>query len=84
MRSLYLRIAAVFAIAFVFSLFSILWVSGKFWGRAVGGFFEATVSLEIQQAERAYERGGAPALKAYLTELDTALKGNRFFTDATG
>lgn len=84
MRSLYLRIAAVFAIAFVFSLFSILWVSGKFWGRAVGGFFEATVTLEIQQAERAYERGGAPALKAYLTELDTALKGNRFFTDATG
>mgnify|MGYP005810880611 CR=1 FL=1 len=84
MRSLYLRIAVVFAIALVFCVAAMWIVSVKFWGRTVGDFFASSMRYQQQQAIKAYEAGGPQQLATYLAETDAAFRGDRYLTDAKG
>jgi len=83
-RTLYLRIAATFALAFVFSFIAMLVVTAELLGRSTKEYFEGSLKLQLQEARGAYEKGGPSELKSYLDMVDSALKGTRSLTDADG
>ena len=84
MKTLYLRIIVIFTAALVCSLVVLLGLSARTTRQMTGDFFEGSMTLELRRARSAYETGGQPALAAFLTETDEALKGRRYLTDATG
>ena len=81
---MHLRIVVTFTAALLVSVIGVLWVSARIQRHTIGEFFEGSMKLELQQAQHAYESGGPAALKAYLNQVDGALKGTRFLTDADG
>src|SRR6266568_3701449 len=84
MRSLHLRILVTFSFALLCTAAAMMWFSGSISRRATGEFFEGSMKLQLSQASRAYESGGPSPLAAYLREVDTALKGQRYLTDTSG
>jgi len=84
MGKLSLRVVVTFTIAFILTAVAMFWISVYIMRNTVGQFFEGSVNLELQQAIRAFETGGARSLAQYLAETDEALKGTRFLTDAEG
>jgi two-component system sensor histidine kinase CpxA len=84
MRTLHLRILVTFSLALLCTAAAMMWISGSISRRTTGEFFEGSMNLQLLQASRAYESGGPSALAAYLLEVDTALKGQRYLTDARG
>src|ERR1041385_4778196 len=84
MRTLSLRVVVTFSIAFIATAVAMFLISGYIARNTVGQFFEGSMTLELQQASRAYEAGGAQSVAHYLAETDEALKGTRFLTDANG
>jgi two-component system sensor histidine kinase CpxA len=84
MRTLSLRVVVTFSITFIATAVAMFLISGHIARNTVGQFFEGSMTLELQQASRAYETGGAQSVAHYLAETDEALKGTRFLTDAKG
>ncbi len=84
MRTLYLRIVVTFTLTLICSLVALLWITAHISRRANGTFFEGSMKLELQQAQRVYEIEGPQSLAEYLAETDEALKGTRYLTDANG
>lgn len=84
MRTLYLRILVTLFVTMVLSLLTVFWISGRVMRATMGEFFVGSMNLQFEQARRAYEEGGPQRLSAYLTEVDAALKGQRFLTDSNG
>lgn len=84
MRTLRLRIIVTFALAFLGVAFAMWIISAQIARTATRDFFEGSMALEVQQAENAYEAGGAKALGEYLASVDQVLKGKRFLTDSGG
>ncbi len=84
MRTLHLRILVTFSFALLCTAAAMMWFSGSISRRTTGEFFEGSMKLQLSQAGRAYESGGPSALAAYLKEVDAALKGQRYLTDAGG
>ena len=84
MKTLYLRITVALALALVCALVALWEVSASIARRMTGEFFESSMTLELQQAQRSYEEGGPKSVVNVLAETDAALRGKRFFTDANG
>ena len=84
MRSLKLRMVVTFALAIIGTSVAMLWISASIAGRLNIEFFEASMKLELQRAQRIYETGGREPLAAYLAETDESLPGTLYLTDATG
>ena len=84
MPTLYLRVAVTFAFTLIFSLAAALWISGYIARRTNRDFFEGSMNLELEQAERIYVTEGPEHLAQYLAETDQALQGKRYLTDSVG
>jgi signal transduction histidine kinase len=84
MRSLYVRVLATLTAATLVCLLVTFIESVRLDRVTIRAFFEGSMNLQLQQARRAYEEGGAHRLAAYLAEVDTALQGQRFLTDRNG
>src|SRR5207249_3144899 len=84
MKTLKLRIVVTFTLALIGSSLAMLWISASITGRFTIEFFEGSMKLQLQQAQRIYESGGPQRLAEYLEETDAALTGKRYLTDAGG
>lgn len=84
MRSLRFRVLIIFTIVFLCSSFATWRISDSINRRVVGDFFEGSMRLELQQARKAFETGGSPALKDCLEDIDSVLHGTRYLLDARG
>ncbi len=83
-KTLRLRIVVTFILALIGSSLAMLWVSASITHRFTIEFFEGSMKLQLQQAQRVYESGGPGRLAEYLEETDAALTGKRFLTDSGG
>ncbi len=84
MRGLKIRMVVTFALAIIGTSLAMLWISASIAGRLNIEFFEGSMKLELQRAQRIYETGGRESLAAYLAETDESLPGTLYLTDATG
>jgi signal transduction histidine kinase len=84
MRSLYFRIVVTFAVALAITTIAIFAMTLYILVRINGGFYESSMALELQQAQRLYETHGKGPLASYLSETDAQLKGNRYLIDGNG
>src|SRR5437867_8663445 len=84
MKTLKLRIVVTFTLALIGSSLAMLWVSASITHRFTIDFFEGSMKLQLQQAQKIYEGGGPGRLAQYLEETDAALTGKRYLTDASG
>ena len=84
MRSLYLRIVLASLLAVGLSLAAFVVVAQNAVGRVIGERFRGTYSLQLDQAARAFERGGPEQASALLAEFDRALGANHYLLDAQG
>ena len=84
MKTLKLRIVVTFTLALIGSSLAMLWVSASIAHRFTIEFFEGSMKLQLQQAQKIYEGGGPGRLAEYLEETDAALTGKRYLTDAGG
>ena len=81
MRSLYFRIVVTFAVALLITTVAIFAISLYILIHINGGFYESSMALELEQAQRIYETHGPRPLSSYLAETDAELKGNRYMID---
>jgi len=79
-----LWVVVTFTLALIGSSLAVLWISASITGRFTVEFFEGSVKLQLQQAQRIYETRGPELLAEYLAETDAALSGTRYLTDASG
>jgi two-component system sensor histidine kinase CpxA len=84
MKSLYRRILAILAGALILCLLITFIESVRLDSVTTRKLFEGSISLQLQQAQRAYEEGGPQRLAAYMAEVDATLPGQRFLTDSSG
>ena len=84
MKTLHMRIVVTFAVALLCSFVVLGWVSFKVSQYTYLAYFENTFRLELLQAEEAYQAGGPQALAKYLDQVDSAVDGKRYFTNASG
>ncbi len=84
MRSLYFRIAVTFAVALLITIFALFASFIYILIHINGGFYEGSVRLELEQAQKIYETHGPGPLASYLAETDAALRGNRYLIDTNG
>lgn len=84
MRSLYFRIAVTFAVALLITILALFASFIYILIHINGGFYEGSVRLELEQAQKIYETHGPGPLASYLAETDSALHGNRYLIDASG
>jgi two-component system sensor histidine kinase CpxA len=84
MRSLLTRILVTFGVALAAGTLVMFWVSAQLSRTMVSDLFHGMERMQLQQAQSAYETGGAPALRSYLTGLDGMMKGKRLLLDASG
>ena len=84
MRSLYFRIVVTFAVALLITTLAIFATFLYILIHINGGFYEGSVRLELQQAQRIFETHGPGPLASYLAETDAALKGDRYLIDGSG
>ncbi len=84
MKTLKLRIVVTFTLALIGSSLAMLWVSASITHRFTIEFFEGSMKLQLQQAQKIYEGGGPGRLADYLEETDAALTGKRYLTDTGG
>ncbi len=84
MRSLYFRIAVTFAIALLITTVAIFATFLYILIHINGGFYEGSVRLELEQAQKIYETHGPGPLASYLSETDAALRGHRYLVDGSG
>ncbi len=84
MRSLYFRIAVTFAIALLITTVAIFATFLYILIHINGGFYEGSVRLELEQAQKIYETHGPGPLASYLGETDAALRGHRYLVDGSG
>jgi two-component system sensor histidine kinase CpxA len=84
MKSLRFRILIILTVVFVCSSVAEWEISDHIARQIAGDFFEGSRRLELAQARRAFETGGSSALKDYLAEVDSALRGTRYLLDARG
>jgi signal transduction histidine kinase len=84
MKSLYMRIVAIYGLALILSSLALgwIWIGMEHRGRLATT--EGGLRLVIQQAREAYESGGQRQLARLLAETDAALDGTRYFTDLNG
>src|SRR5881296_795480 len=81
-RTLKLWVVVTFTLALIGSSLAVLLISASITGRFTVEFFEGSVKLQLQQAQRIYETRGPELLAEYLAETDAALSGTRYLTDA--
>ena len=84
MKSLKLRIVVTFTLALIGISLAMLWISASITRRVIADFFEGSMQLELQRAQRIFETGGSARLAAYLAETDASLPGTLYLTDASG
>jgi signal transduction histidine kinase len=84
MKSLRLRIVLIFTLALIGTSLAMLWISASITGRLSGEFFEGSMKLELQRAQKLYETGGPRPLAEYLADTDASLPGTLYLTDARG
>jgi signal transduction histidine kinase len=84
MRSLYFRIVVTFAVALLITTIAIFAISLYILIHINGGFYESSMALELEQAQRIFETHGSGPLSSYLAETDAELKGNRYLIDGSG
>ena len=84
MRSLYFRIAVTFAVALLITVLALFASFIYIQIHINGGFYEGSVRLELEQAQKIYETHGPGPLASYLAETDAALRGNRYLIDTNG
>src|SRR5689334_1313252 len=84
MKSLRLRLLVILTLALIGISLAMLWISASITGRLTAEFFEASMKLELQRAQRIYEAGGPKVLVEYLEETDDALPGSFYLTDGRG
>jgi two-component system sensor histidine kinase CpxA len=83
-RSLYLRIFLASLLTVVLSLAAFIAVTRSVIGRGIGDLFRSTYSLQLDQAARAFETGGAPGAAAFLADLDRAFGAEHHLVDSQG
>jgi two-component system sensor histidine kinase CpxA len=84
MKSLKLRIVVTFTLALIGISLAMLWISASITRRVIADFFEGSMQLELQRAQKIFETGGSARLAAYLAETDASLPGTLYLTDASG
>lgn len=84
MKSLRFRILVILAIVFLCSSFATWQISDSIARHVAGDFFEGSIRLQLEDARRAFEAGGSPALKRCLSEMNSAFPGSRYLLDAKG
>jgi signal transduction histidine kinase len=84
MRSLYLRILLASALTVVLSLAAFIGVTRGVFGRAIGGLFRGTYSVQADQAARAFESGGVEGARTFLADLDRAFVAEHHLVDPQG
>src|SRR5215470_10108807 len=78
MKSLRLRIVLTFTLALIGTSLAMIWISASITGRLTAEFFEGSMKLELQRAQRIYETGGPESLAEYLRETDVSLPGTLY------
>jgi two-component system sensor histidine kinase CpxA len=84
MRSLYVRVLLASLLTVVLSLAAFIGVTRGVFGRAIGGLFRGTYSVQADQAARAFETGGADGVRTFLADLDRAFTAEHHLVDAQG
>ena len=84
MRSLYFRIVVTFAAALLITTLAIFATFLYILIHINGGFYEGSLKLELEQAQKIFETHGTGPLTSYLSETDEALRGERHLVDASG
>jgi signal transduction histidine kinase len=84
MKSLYARILATLAATLLVCMIVTAIESARLERATTRAYFEGSMALQLQQAQRVYEEGGPRRLAEYLSEVDAVLNGQRFLTDRNG